>query len=68
MLECQKDRIHERSRLRAQGVSEEEIRRQQAAQDFPFRPAFENGKRRPRAEKEDDARVPAGQFAFRRPG
>lgn len=67
MLESQKDRIHERSRLRAQGVSEDEIRRLQAEQMPPFRPAFENGRRRPRAEDEG-ARVPTGQFAFRRPG
>lgn len=66
MLERQKNRIHERSKLRAKGWSEEEIREAQSAQELPFRPAFENGKRRPRA-MSDDNEVPTGQFAFRRP-
>lgn len=66
MLERQKNRIHERSMLRAKGLSEEEIREAQAAQQLPFRPAFENGKRRPRPAS-DDNEVPTGQFAFRRP-
>lgn len=50
MLEIQKARIHERSRLRAHGASEEEIERLQSADRLPFRPAFENGKRRQRTD------------------
>jgi hypothetical protein len=62
MLEIQKYRIYERSRLRAQGVTDDEIEK---AQHLPFRPAFVEGKRRPR-EVEDENQVPTGQFAFRR--
>ncbi|WP_395743732.1 hypothetical protein [Prosthecobacter sp.] len=62
MLEIQKARIYERSRLRAKGVAEDEIEK---TQHLPFRPAFVEGKRRPR-EAEDDGQVPAAQFAFRR--
>lgn len=50
MLEIQKARIHERSRLRAKGASEEEIERLQSIDRLPFRPAFENGRRRPRTD------------------
>lgn len=46
MLESQKNRMHERSRLRAQGMSEEEIAK---VQTRAFIPAFVNGKRRPRS-------------------
>lgn len=42
MLESQKIRMHELNRMRAQGMSEDEIRQH----DYPFRPAFVNGKRR----------------------
>ncbi len=62
MLEIQKNRIYERSRMRAHGVSEDEIEK---AQHRPFRPAFVNGKRRPR-EADAECEVPTGQFAFRR--
>ena len=62
MLEIQKLRIYERSRLRAQGVAEAEIK---MAQQLPFKPAFVEGKRRPRAAA-DENQVPTGQFAFRR--
>lgn len=65
MLECQKTRIHERSRLRAQGMSEEDIRELQAGQQAPFRPAFENGKRRARSTA-DDSEAPPSQLAFQR--
>lgn len=58
MLESQKDGIYERSRLRAKGVSEEEIAR---LRHRPFKPAFVNGKR-----KERDSATPAGQTVFRR--
>lgn len=66
MLEYQKHRIHERSRLRAQGMSEEEIRQVQAGQVAPFRPAFENGKRRLR-EDSGESPLSTRQLAFRRP-
>jgi hypothetical protein len=64
MLEIQKARIYERSRLRAHGVPDDEIKK---AQQLPFRPAFVEGKRRQR-EVDDDNHVPTGQFAFRRQG
>jgi len=64
MLESQKDRIYERSRLRAKGVAEEDIFKKQQR---PFRPAFVDGKRKTRdsATPED---VPTAQFAFRSQG
>ena len=62
MLEIQKDKIYERSRLRAKGVPDEEIKR---AQHLPFKPAFVEGKRKTRPASSDDE-VPTGQFSFRR--
>ncbi len=62
MLEIQKHRIYERSRLRAKGVTAAEIEK---AQHLPFKPAFVEGKRRPR-EVEDECQVTEDQFAFRR--
>jgi hypothetical protein len=62
MLEAQKDRMHHRSRLRAKGMTEDEIA---AAQQRPFRPAFVDGKRRSR-ETEASDEEPVPQFAFRR--
>lgn len=65
MLEIQKYRIYERSRLRAKGVTDDEIKK---VQELPFKPAFVDGKRRNReasgAEEGDHMR--ADQFAFRR--
>lgn len=62
MLEVQKDRIYERSRMRAKGASQAEI---EAAQQRPFKPAYVNGKRKEREPSSPDE-LPAGQFAFRR--
>jgi len=62
MLEIHKYRILERSRLRAKGVSEDEIEKMQ---HLPFRPAFVDGKRRER-EANNDSQLSAEQFAFRR--
>jgi len=62
MLEIQKYRIYERSRLRAKGVTDDEIEK---AQHLPFKPAFVGGKRRPR-DADDGSQVPPEQFAFRR--
>ena len=62
MLESQKDRIYERSRLRAKGVAEEEIVKKQQR---PFRPAYVDGKRKTR-DSAIPEEVPTGQFAFRR--
>jgi hypothetical protein len=45
MLEVQKARIYERTRLRAKGVPEDEIAQMQ---NLPFKPAFVNGKRKKR--------------------
>lgn len=64
MLEIQKNKIYERSRMRAKGVSDEEIKQ---AQHLPFKPAFEEGKRKKRATNSDNE-VPTGQFSFRRQG
>lgn len=52
MLEAQKDRMYERSRLRAKGASEEEIAK---IQTRAFIPAFVNGKRRPRSNTQGHA-------------
>jgi hypothetical protein len=62
MLEIQKYRIYERSRLRAKGVTDDEIEK---TQHLPFKPAFVEGKRRLR-DSGDDNQVPPEQFAFRR--
>ena len=43
MLEIQKYRIYERSRLRAKGVTDDEIEK---VLHLPFKPAFVEGKRR----------------------
>lgn len=61
MLEIHKYRILERSRLRARGVSEDEIEK---LQHLPFKPAFVGGKRRER-ETMDDSQLSPDQFAFR---
>ncbi|MBL9130812.1 MAG: hypothetical protein JNG86_06415 [Verrucomicrobiaceae bacterium] len=45
MLEAQKSRIHQISRLKAQGHSDLEARQIVQQQLAPFRPAFVNGKR-----------------------
>ncbi|HRH96404.1 MAG TPA: hypothetical protein PLB55_10745 [Prosthecobacter sp.] len=61
MLEVQKARIYERTRLRAKGVPEDEIAQMQ---NLPFKPAFVNGKRKKRETgPSDDA--PALQLASR---
>ena len=62
MLEIQKNKIYERSRMRAKGVSDEEIKQ---AQHLPFKPAFVEGKRKQRAAN-SAGEVPTGQFSFRR--
>lgn len=62
MLEVQKDKIHQRSRLRAKGASEEEITK---TQHLPFKPAYQDGRRKGR-ETASPGEVPTGQFAFRR--
>jgi hypothetical protein len=64
MLEIQKARIYERSRLRAKGATESEIAQ---AQNQPFKPAFVNGQRRKREAEPSDG-LPTWQFAFRRQG
>lgn len=52
MLESQKDRMYERSRLRAKGLNEDEIAK---AQMRVFTPAFVNGKRRSRPNTQEHA-------------
>ncbi len=64
MLEAQKVRIYERSRLRAKGVSEDEIAK---IQKLPFKPAFVD-RRRVRCEAPTAGVLPPPQFAFRREG
>lgn len=65
MLEIQKDRIYQRSRLRAKGASDDEIKQ---AQHLPFKPAFVEGKRRKRHSTghAEECEVPTGQFSFRK--
>lgn len=64
MLEIQKNRLYEASRLRAHGASEDEIQALKNADKQPFRPAFVGGKRK-RLTSETAAstfEVPTGQF------
>ena len=62
MLEIHKYRIYERSRLRAKGMTDDEIEK---VQHLPFKPAFVEGKRRQR-DVSDENQVPPEQFAFRK--
>ena len=64
MLEIQRNRIYEASRLRAQGASEEEIQALKNAGKQPFRPAFVGGKRKRRSSETAAItfEVPTGQF------
>ena len=57
MLDIQRDRIYEASRLRAHGASEEEVEALKAEGKMPFRPAFVAGKRKARRSE-----VPTGTF------
>jgi hypothetical protein len=57
MLDIQRDRIYEASRLRAHGASEEEVEALKAEGTMPFRPAFVAGKRKARRSE-----VPTGTF------
>ncbi|MFM2168862.1 MAG: hypothetical protein RIS79_3233 [Verrucomicrobiota bacterium] len=57
MLEAQKDRLYEASRLRAHGASEAEIQALKNSGKLPFRPAFIGGKRQARRSE-----VPTGTF------
>lgn len=62
MLEIQKYHIYERTRLRAKGVTDDEIEK---TQHLPFKPAFVEGKRRSR-DANDGGQMSTEQFAFRR--
>ncbi|MFO1483640.1 MAG: hypothetical protein U1F71_09815 [Verrucomicrobiaceae bacterium] len=62
MLEIQKARFYERSRLRAKGVPEEEIAK---LQELPFKPAFVDGKR-VREEQDTPEAPPPSRPPFRR--
>jgi hypothetical protein len=66
MLEAQKDRLYEASRLRAHRASEEEIQALKNAGKQPFRPAFVGGKRKRRASEAaaGSFEVPTGQFTM----
>lgn len=68
MLEIQKDRIYEASRLRAHGASEEEVEALKAEGKLPFRPAFIGGKRKARRSEVPTGtfEVPTGQFELPR--
>jgi len=57
MLDIQRNRIYEASRLRAHGASEEEVEALKAEGKMPFRPAFIGGKRKARRSE-----VPTGTF------
>ena len=46
MLEIQRIKSYMISRMRAKGATDEEINAVKEADHLPFRPAFENGKRR----------------------
>jgi hypothetical protein len=66
MLEAQKDRIYEASRLRAHGASEDEVLALKNEGKQPFRPAFVGGKRQKRSSEVPTGtfEVPTGQFTL----
>ena len=66
MLDIQRDRIYEASRLRAHGASEEEVEALKAVGKMPFRPAFVAGKRKKRSSEAPTGtfEVPTGQFTI----
>ena len=68
MLDIQRDRIYEASRLRAHGASEEEVESLKAAGKQPFRPAFVAGKRKKRSSEAPTGtfEVPTGAFSIPR--
>lgn len=45
MLDIQREKFERRDRLKAEGLSDEEIKRQLTEELKPFQPAFINGKR-----------------------
>ncbi|MFM2142893.1 MAG: hypothetical protein RLZZ476_1437 [Verrucomicrobiota bacterium] len=57
MLDAQRTRTLEASRLKAHGASEAEVLAVKNAGKKPFRPAFVNGTRKPR-----QSEVPTGTF------
>lgn len=64
MLDIQRYRQYEASRLRAHGASEEEVEAFKNAGKKPFKPAFENGRRKKRTSEPPTGtfQVPTGQF------
>ncbi len=68
MLEIQRNRLYEASRLKAHGASEEEVEALKAAGKKPFKPAFVDGVRKPRKSEVPTGtfEVPTGLFTFRK--
>lgn len=57
MLEIQKKRLYEISRLRAHGASEEEVQALKNQGKRPFQPAFVGGKRKKRPSEAPSGRL-----------
>lgn len=66
MLDIQRDRIFEASRLRAHGASEAEVESLKNAGKKPFKPAYVGGQRKQRRSEVPTGtfEVPTGQFAM----
>jgi hypothetical protein len=60
MLEIQRIKSYMISRMRAKGATDEEINAVKQADHLPFRPAYENGKRRDSSVQSAQASEPRG--------
>jgi hypothetical protein len=68
MLDIQRERLIEMSRLRADGASEDEVAQLRTEGKKPFRPAYQGGERRKRKSEIPTGtfEVPTGQFTMPR--
>jgi hypothetical protein len=66
MLNAQRNRLYEASRLRAHGASENEVLALKNEGKQPFRPAFVGGQRKKRSSEVPTGtfEVPTGQFTI----
>ncbi|MBL9131365.1 MAG: hypothetical protein JNG86_09210 [Verrucomicrobiaceae bacterium] len=66
MLDIQRNRIYEASRLKAHGASETEVEALKNEGKQPFRPAYEGGERKKRKSEVPTGtfEVPTGEFTI----